>query len=328
MQWKNSEVCCGFSARWRSRSETHGRYRRDSQDRSPPSFLRRWCVFGFTVVVAGCGARHAPATEPELDPKTLVIGVDGLRIDAFEQADAPVFEALIARGRYGHAQTQTDAQLVSAPGWTSILTGVSPKDHLVRVNGEYDDIDRKWATFPWRVRNEGGRTAGAVHWVDLGLILEPDAMDLLEMGDDDAVAEDMAEVLADGEHDLHFVHFDDCDHAGHSTGFSADNPDYIGAVEAIDARAGRLLDAIEARETRADERWLVVVVTDHGGDGTSHGFPFEGTLNIPLVVAADGVSPGALPEEGLTHMDVAPTVLSWMGVPAVEGLAGHVVGLD
>jgi hypothetical protein len=43
------------------------------------------------------------------------------------------------------------------------------------------------------------------------------------------------------------------------------------AIETTDGHVGIVLDALRARPTYADEDWLVLVITDHGGVGTGHG---------------------------------------------------------
>ena len=57
------------------------------------------------------------------------------------------------------------------------------------------------------------------------------------------------------------------------------------------------------------------VVTDHGGEGTSHSGATPPMQTIPI--GAVGPSELSLPEDP-THMDTAPTVLDWMGVAERE----------
>jgi len=61
------------------------------------------------------------------------------------------------------------------------------------------------------------------------------------------------------------------DGTGHSLGFGSDVPEYRTAISIVDGQVGRLLSAIERRKAAvrdaglAEEDWLVVVTTDHGG---------------------------------------------------------------
>ena len=70
------------------------------------------------------------------------------------------------------------------------------------------------------------------------------------------------------------VTLDACDYAGHGTGFSNKSPAYVQAFLDSDSYALRLIDAVKARANYADEDWLIIICTDHGGDeGGGHGSP-------------------------------------------------------
>lgn len=61
--------------------------------------------------------------------------------------------------------------------------------------------------------------------------------------------------------------------AGKSGGFSANNVNYITALQYIDAYIGEFLQAIDERKNAFYEDWLVVVTSNHGGkeDGSYGG---------------------------------------------------------
>ena len=71
--------------------------------------------------------------------------------------------------------------------------------------------------------------------------------------------------------DFIFSIFEYSDHAGHSTGFDLQNPDYAQAVLDADAAGKAVLDVIAARETYESEDWLILITTDHGGYNRGHG---------------------------------------------------------
>src|SRR5271163_4911257 len=88
---------------------------------------------------------------------------------------------------------------------------------------------------------------------------------------DAEVARDAVEVLAQPALDVLFVHFDDVDGAGHGKGFHPIVPEYLKAIAKTDEYVGALLKALRQRPTFASEDWLILVSTDHGGSGKSHG---------------------------------------------------------
>lgn len=77
--------------------------------------------------------------------------------------------------------------------------------------------------------------------------------------------------------DVIFFTFEHTDHAGHDTGFGNQNEEYIAACKEADSWGYEILKTIEARSTYAEEDWLIIISTDHGGTETSHGgqTPFE-----------------------------------------------------
>jgi hypothetical protein len=184
----------------------------------------------------------------------------------------------------------------------------------VTANGGYTNRDPAWPTFLARAHDGLGlRTAVASQWGDIVTgIVEPSAMTDRATGDGAAVSAAMSRWLREARHDVHFIHFDDVDHAGHASGFRFTNPAYRGALEGVDALARPLLDAIVARPDIANERWLVVVCTDHGGAGTNHGPMDNDNWDIPLFVVGPTVRP-ALPPGFVSHMDVHPTVMRFLG---------------
>jgi predicted AlkP superfamily pyrophosphatase or phosphodiesterase len=274
--------------------------------------------------------------------KALVIGIDGLRGDGIPATDTPSLDQLMASGAWSlFASTQVGAPTMSGPGWTSILTGVDADKHGIFSNGGYSDIDRSYPTLLARAHELNLPTATAIHWQPIQLdIIEEGVVNEAMVGNDLEVADAMSEILENGDYDVHFVHLDDVDGAGHSSGFSPDNPDYLDVVRVTDGYVGRLTDAIAARATRSEEDWLVVVTSDHGGLGTSHGGVAPEIRAIPLIISGDGVSPGEFSGAGevpgeldvgfVSHLDVHPTVMHYLGFPPQDdwGLDGEVRGLE
>ncbi|MBK8659915.1 MAG: alkaline phosphatase family protein [Bacteroidetes bacterium] len=57
------------------------------------------------------------------DRKVLIIGIDGTRSDALQQANVPNLDALIANGLYTYDAWHCGIT-VSGPSWSTIMTGV------------------------------------------------------------------------------------------------------------------------------------------------------------------------------------------------------------
>ncbi len=206
-------------------------------------------------------------------PKVIVIGIDGLRPDALAAADTPNLDALIANGLYSPDALNDDIT-VSGPGWSAMLCGVWSDKHGVEnnffLNSDYD-------TYPPIFRrleeyNSELHTASICHWSPINAFITQDHADYkATFGSDEEVAEDAASYLSNEDPDFLFLHFDDVDHEGHAFGFSPDVPNYINGIEGVDNLIGPILSSIENRPGYDEEDWLILVSTDHGGIGTSHG---------------------------------------------------------
>ncbi len=102
---------------------------------------------------------------------------------------------------------------------------------------------------------------------------------------------------------------------------------YDGGVRYTDeARLGRLLLAL--RESGLADDTLLVVTSDHGEEMFQHGKcshqqPYEEIARVPLVMRGPGLPRGLRVPEVVELVDVMPTVLSLLGLPAVEGLQGR-----
>lgn len=277
---------------------------------------------------ADSGGVDVPVNELIPGRRVMIIGLDGVRPDALQQAATPHMDRLIANGAVSFsASTHLTGITSSGPGWTSILTGVEVEKHNVTFNGLYDNIDRAFPTVTMRAQELlGARISMTSHWPDIVVgITEPEARGEYRLAFDKEVSEHVAEVVGLDQADLYFVQFDDIDDAGHTTGFDAANSEYIDAIELTDSYVGTIIDAVAARP--ADEEWLFLMTTDHGGEGTQHGAQNAANRTIWVIVSADGVIQGKL--SNATHMDLHPTALRWLGaqIDPVWELDGSVQGL-
>ena len=113
--------------------------------------------------------------------------------------------------------------------------------------------------------------------------------------------------------DCVFLHIDQCDSAGHSSTWDSD--EYRRSVTQVDELVGQIVNAVNRRKNRANEQWLIMITTDHGGpaNAKSHGDNSNPEIyTIPMIVWCDGIDQRTIPACSL--YDVTPTVLSWMGI--------------
>lgn len=249
--------------------------------------------------------------------KVLILGMDGLRADAFQAADAPHLHRLAREGSYARG-ARADRITRSGPGWTSILTGAWSPSHGVVDNGFAGYREDAHPHLFRRLKEAlpGLATASVTAWEPIHGHLLTHADHGAAFGHDDSVAAEAERLLsgrAGTDPDVLFLHFDAPDFAGHRYGFSRWSPPYMSALRRTDARVGKVLAALKARPGRAREEWLILAVTDHGGTLRHHGEDIPACRRVPLIVGGDAALPG-LELEDASLVDVAPTVMAFLGV--------------
>jgi arylsulfatase A-like enzyme/cytochrome c-type biogenesis protein CcmH/NrfG len=285
-------------------------------------------------------------------PNLLLVSLDTLRADrlgayGYAQAQTPRLDALAARGvRFTQATTVAPLTL---PAHASLLTGTFPAFHGVRDNGGFylgDDA----LTLAEVLKAQGYATAGFVgafvldsRWgIAQGFDTYFDDFDLSKYGGVglDTVQRRGDEVVAHAAAWLDaaraapffaWVHLYD-PHAPYDAPEpyrSRFPPGLQGAYDAevayTDAVVGTLLERV-GQERLKDT--LVVVVGDHGESlgehqEQAHGFfVYDATVQVPLIVAGPGLAPRTVDEQ-VRLVDVMPTVLERLGVPASAAVQGR-----
>jgi len=102
---------------------------------------------------------------------------------------------------------------------------------------------------------------------------------------------------------------------------------YYSMVKLVDREMGRILDALE--QQGLTENTLVIFTSDHGELLGDHGiwlkgpFPYEELVRIPLLMRFPREFSGRSPIDGLvSHVDIVPTILQLLDLPAPEALDG------
>ncbi|WP_312819328.1 alkaline phosphatase family protein, partial [Pseudomonas sp.] len=228
------------------------------------------------LLFKGCDAR-----QPPLQPKTLIIGMDGVQLQHYEQlgSDTHLQKRLFygkahAGGINGRASEQAT---ISGPGWMTLLTGVWANKHGVVSNNESLRVDPEFPSLFRRLRDAlpNAYLASIVNWSPINtayLLEDAQGANVRESGlSDEQVTVRTLDLLDNTPADFTFIQLDEPDEAGHASGFG---PAYQFALREADDKLGRLLDKVEQRAYKnPQEDWLVIVCTDHGRDywGSGHG---------------------------------------------------------
>lgn len=298
------------------------------------SQLRRLAVltaFSLLLPAALCGA------ERRFD-HVIVIGIDGLSPAGWVQAETPTLDRLAAGG----AWTRTARGVLptsSGPNWGSMLAGAGPEQHGITSNAREPGTGQippsrvgPGGIFPTiyaviREQLPAARTAAIYDWAEFHRYFEHALVDHMEpvRGAVNTMPAAVDYFLTERP-DFLFVHLDDVDGAGHSFGWGS--PFYLQTVNLIDGLLADLLAALEANDLA--DKTLLLLISDHGGTGTSHGGSTIAELEIPFIMWGAGIAPNRVLPVQVNCTDVAPTVAYalgleipnyWLGRPVVSAFS-------
>ncbi|MFH8587092.1 alkaline phosphatase family protein [Streptomyces celluloflavus] len=294
--------------------------------RSPIS--RRAWLTGATAGLAGAALATGPfaglaraATGGPTTPKVLVIGLDGAgRLDRVKEAATPTLDALMATGITAPSSLYASpmARTESAPGWSTIITGVWPDKHGAKDNSFTGADYASYPDFLTRVERARPalRTYAVASWGPITERIFSAEVDTRVSTpgaeyDKGTTARAVAQIR-DGDPDAVFVQLDNVDHAGHSSG--AGSRAYLDALHTADAQVGEVLAAVKSRPGYGSENWLVLVTADHGHtDAGGHGGSSWAERQT-FVIAAGGGLPARTVREDVKLVDVAATALHHLGI--------------
>lgn len=229
-------------------------------------------------------------------PKALLIGFDGARAETMhllcesqnEKVTGALFhsaysavQALKAEGglylSFAGGEPSAPQETSTAQGWAAILTGVWGSE-----NGVVRHVPLK-TTCPTVLRELAGagkKAAFLAEWEDHFTVTYKEEAEIAlrenlplifqKYADDCALEAAISEQITDGA-DCVFGIFEAPDYNGHTTGFSLKNPRYAACVCRLDNVAYRLMETVKSRPTYAEEDWLIMITSDHGGHGLRHG---------------------------------------------------------
>lgn len=289
--------------------------------------------YGAVTNLAACPTPIHRYSKDTVVEKVLLIGVDGLRPDALQEATTPHIDKLWKDGAYNFV-ARTGEYTVSGPGWSNILTGVWENKHKVIDNTFLGANYQEYPPFFTRVEDSrpvlNTYSIASLDWFSELINTRVDQRIYHPFKDkgDLQVAKTTANLLSSYDVDVMFSYFMGVDEAGHSHGFSPTVRGYRQEIEVIDAYVGMMVEALKRRPRYERENWLTILISDHGGKGKSHGGVGEEAKRIPFIMHGPSVKPGEIFPVP-TQVDVVPAILTHLGIPVKPewSLDGKVVGL-
>ncbi len=249
------------------------------------------------------------------EPKALFIIVDGISADILEMIHTPNLDRIAREGSYtrawlgGEAGGYSESPTVSAVGYNHLLTGVWSNKHNVYDNEIENPNYNYWNLFRlFKEQRPEDSVAVYSSWLDNRTKLIGDGLpeaggiqvdihydgyeqDTLRFPHEGAYVQDIDELVSekaakslieDGPY-LSWVYLWFPDSAGHAFG---EGEEQFEAIRVADRQVGRIWDAVQHRQQKFEEDWLVIVTTDHGRqlpDGSGHGGQTERERTIWMV---------------------------------------------
>lgn len=204
--------------------------------------------------------------------KLLFIGIDGCRWDALVAANTPNIDNLLLNS-INSPHGLTFYETWSGTGWSNMLTGAWHTKHGVTNNSFTGSNYSQYPDFISRVENFNPNlnTISVAHWSPINTTIIQSIDKKVNVPTDLAVKDTAVAILTNANPDVLFIDFDDVDHAGHSFGFSPGILNYKQVIETTDNYVGAIVTALHNRPNYANEDWLIIVTTDHGGIPAGHG---------------------------------------------------------
>ena len=253
--------------------------------------------------------------------KVILISIDGMRPDGFTACGHPFAEEMRRIGAWT-LDARTVLPSVTLPCHMSMFHSVTPERHGVTVN-QYQPMARPLNGLFEQIKLLGGRSAMYYGWEQLRDVARPGSLKYAEYlnarceeDTDRKLTEAAMKRLAASDPDFTFLYLVETDEkGGHDNGWMSD--EYLRRISIAIDNVKRVID------TFGDE-YSVIVMADHGGHDRSHGSTLPEDMIIPLFFYGSEFL-GGKEVEGISLLDIAPTIAHLMGIEPEKEWEGHSV---
>ncbi|WLR50150.1 alkaline phosphatase family protein [Bacillus tianshenii] len=264
-----------------------------------------------------------PPSTP-VNEKVIVIVIDGMRKERFEEANTPFLDKLRLEGtEYANMETVYPARTVVC--FSSMFTGTYPFEHGITSNMVWK-LGIKVESIFDSLRKVGkkGRLLGIAHLVDaMGSDVETVTAVMHNDEADPNIMKRAKHIIAEQDPDLFIVQLISTDQTGHSRGVLYD--EYIQKIQEADALVEDFVCWLEAEGKM--ENTTLMICADHGqADGIGgHGHLDEGERYVPFIMHGPTIKQNHLVKEKHSLVSVAPTIAYLLGAPYPSHSRGPVL---
>lgn len=250
--------------------------------------------------------------------KVILISIDGMRPDGLKMCKNDYLDTLVAKSSYAF-DGRTVFPSVTLACHMSMFQSVPPERHGTTWNDYV--VPAKPVKGIFEQLSEAGKTTAMFYgWDFLRDISRPGSLTAAEYVDryafehtDAMLTEKAISYIKKAEPDFVFLYMVETDDkGGHSVGWMSDvYLDYI--YHAIN-NVKRVIEEV-------GDKYTVIVTSDHGGHDRMHGTDMPEDMTIPAFFCGKKFKPG-VELQNVSILDIAPTVVDLLGVPAAQEWEG------
>ena len=256
-----------------------------------------------------------------MNKKVILISIDGMRPDGLKMCGNPYVGELEEMCTYTYAGESMNPS-VTFPCHFSMTHSVTPQRHGILTNTYVPQVRPVMGIFE-KIKNAGGISAMFYGWEPLRDIASPGALKFstyinayMKESSDTVLTDEALRVIGENKPDFAFLYMVETDEkGGHDNGWMSD--EYLRRISIAIDNVKRVID------TFGDE-YYVIVMADHGGHDRSHGSTLPEDMTIPFFFYGPEFAKGK-EIEGISLLDIAPTIARLMGVEPEKEWEGHPV---
>ena len=250
-----------------------------------------------------------------MQKKVILVSIDGMRPDGFTNCGAAFAEEMMKLGSYT-LEGRTLFPSVKLPCHTSLFHSVPPERHGTVTNTYITPVHPVTGLFE-KIAQAGGECAMYYGWEPLRDVSRPGSLRYAEFihsysadATDGLLTDAALRRLRSDRPDFLFLYMVETDEkGGHDSGWMTET--YLSYVAAA-------IDNVRRVYEEFGEEYTIIVTADHGGHDRGHGSHMPEDMTIPMFFIGKDFEAGKK-LEGITILDIAPTVVKVMGIaPARE----------
>ena len=253
-----------------------------------------------------------------MNKKVILISIDGMRTDGLLQCGNPFVNDLMKMGTYT-LEGCSMIPSVTLPCHMSIFHSVPPVRHGISTN-TYMPMVRPINGLFEQIKNAGGRSAMYYGWEPLRDVSRPLSLKHAEYiwsysaeNTDRMLTESALRYIKKEHPDFVFLYMVETDQkGGHDNGWMS---------EAYLKRIYDAIDNVKCVLEEVEDEYTVIITTDHGGHDRIHGTELPEDMTIPMFFIGPDFEAGKK-LFGISLLDIAPTIVDLMGVPAAQEWEG------